>query len=59
MNQSKKAENIFGHQMLGKDEPRMDDEGDMVCYAKCVKCGTVENTKEAATQCTPNPPINI
>ena len=49
--QTKKSEDLHGHVWDGKDTPTMDDEGDMTSYAKCSKCGAVENSDESIKDC--------
>lgn len=43
--------NWWGHDMSGKDKPTLDDEGDLSSYAKCIKCGAVENTDQSIQIC--------
>lgn len=51
----KKAENIMetwhGHLMNAKDIPTQDDGGEWGQYAKCSKCGAVENTDQSIQPC--------
>ena len=37
--------------MSGEDKPTQDDDGDWGSYAKCIKCGAIENTDESVTVC--------
>lgn len=48
----KKEENSHGHIMDALDKPTLDDEGDYTSYAKCSKCGAVENTDESIMDCS-------
>lgn len=43
--------NWWGHDMSGEDKPTQDDDGDWGSYAKCIKCGAIENTDESVTVC--------
>lgn len=43
--------NWWGHLMNAKDKPTLDDDDDWSSYAKCSKCGTVENTDESIKVC--------
>lgn len=43
--------NWWGHQMDAKDVPTLDDDGEYSSYAKCSKCGAIENTDESVSVC--------
>ncbi len=54
MNQAsqKKAEaDPHGHLWNDKDVPTLDDDGEYSSYAKCSKCGAIENTNESIMDC--------
>lgn len=42
----------WGHQMDAKDVPTLDDDGEYSSYAKCSKCGAIENTDESVKVCS-------
>lgn len=46
-----------GHIWDDLDVPTPDDEGEMSSYAKCSRCGAVENTDESILDCTANPDL--
>lgn len=48
----KKSVDLHGHLWNAKDKPTLDDEGDYTSYAKCSRCGAVENTDESVQDCT-------
>lgn len=51
--QKKTEEDPHGHLWTDKDTPTLDDEGDYTSYAKCSRCGAVENTDESIKDCDP------
>lgn len=40
-----------GHLWKDKDVPTQDDEGEWASYAKCSKCGAIENSDESILDC--------
>ena len=40
-----------GHLWNDKDVPTLDDDGEYSSYAKCSKCGAIENTEESIQNC--------
>jgi hypothetical protein len=48
---SRKQPNLHGHLMTDKAPPTQDDDGDWGSYAKCSRCGAVENTDESIKDC--------
>ena len=49
--QGKKAVDLHGHVWNDLDKPTLDDDGEYSRYAKCSKCGAVENTEESIMDC--------
>ena len=41
----------YGHLWNDKDVPTLDDDGEYSSYAKCSKCGAIENTEESIQNC--------
>jgi hypothetical protein len=50
--QTKPAEpDKHGHKWDDEDLPTLDDDGELSCYARCSRCGAVENTDESILKC--------
>ncbi len=50
---TEKAPNKYGHIWDDKDKPTQDDNGEWGSYAKCSRCGVIENTDESIQKCKP------
>ena len=49
--QGPKLPDLHGHSWTDKADPTRDDDGDWSSYAKCSKCGAIENTDDSIKDC--------